>query len=292
MIHKKGKFKGYHDIYNLCKMFEKNLSQLSTIMSAETDNNEQCRYLIFWLNDRIRNYFKRYNVPTNEQKIIITAFISVSHLVISGSSNNKCKYIYNPNIDLDLWKKWKDLYDYIKNKHKIHDIINSNKNLCALYPKYHTYITGIYKNYKSECCNGYNSNCPSELNFNEWCNMDNILTELKCIQPSEFGEYPEGDVQVIKAKPGEEDKELPNALISNSTGTIIGTTLGFVLSLITIFRFTPLGSWINTKIFRKNKLMENMERNERELLLYSSGIGEMNYENTRYHVMYNSSPNE
>ncbi|SCA59791.1 VIR protein [Plasmodium vivax] len=90
----------------------------------------------------------------------------------------------------------------------------------------------------------------------------------------------------------ENSEEISNYNISNSTGTIIGTSLGFVLPLITIYRFTPLGSWINTKIFRKDRLIENMKRNERELLLNSSGIGEMNFDNTRYHIMYNSANSE
>ncbi|KNA00897.1 hypothetical protein PVNG_05824 [Plasmodium vivax North Korean] len=84
----------------------------------------------------------------------------------------------------------------------------------------------------------------------------------------------------------------PSAKETTPVGTIVGTSLGLVLPLITIYRFTPLGSWINTKIFRKDRLMENMIRNERELLLNSSGIGETNFDNARYQIMYNSANNE
>ncbi|SCA83818.1 Plasmodium vivax Vir protein, putative [Plasmodium vivax] len=86
---------------------------------------------------------------------------------------------------MELWKQWKDLYDYIKNKKDIQNIINSDNKLCEIYPKYHTYITGIYKTYKKECCEGYNGNCPHEINFSEWCKQEDILTELTCNKSSE-----------------------------------------------------------------------------------------------------------
>ncbi|KNA02391.1 hypothetical protein PVNG_01545 [Plasmodium vivax North Korean] len=81
---------------------------------------------------------------------------------------------------MELWKKWKDLYDYIKNKDDIQNIINSDRELCKIYPKYHTYITGIYETYKKECCEVYNGNCPYELNFKEWCHKEDLFTKLKC----------------------------------------------------------------------------------------------------------------
>ncbi|GAB69530.1 CYIR protein [Plasmodium cynomolgi strain B] len=285
-------FKGYKDIYELCKMFEKNLRELPKIMSAETDYNEQCRYLIFWLNDQMRKKFNLYMIPTINKNEIMQEFFSLSSM-INANLVNKCRYTYNTDIDLELWKNWKDLYDYIRNKNNIAGKIESDMRLCKTYKEYYTHIESIYEKYKEECCGENYGNCPYHLNFKEWCNKEDILTELKCVQPAELSEFPGVDEKVITAKPAAEDnEELPNAVIFNSTGTVIGTSLGIVLPLIMIYRFTPLGSWINTKIFRKNKLMENMIRNERELLINNSGIGEMNFDNSRYHLVYNSAHNE
>ncbi|SCA83482.1 Plasmodium vivax Vir protein, putative [Plasmodium vivax] len=347
----KSKFNGYEDLYELCKMFEKNLSELPIILREETDNNEKCRYLIFWLNDQMRKMFNSYNILPNIKNSIMQGFYSLTYRTNPILLKNKCKYIYDNDIDLDLWKNWKDLYDYIRNKDNIRAKIESNKILCKTYQEYNTHITRIYENYKKECCEKKYGNCPHYLNFKEWCDKDNILIELECTEPAELGESRADDSRVIAEKTGlaedeepgrgqkkertpgqgagervvavgglevkvkegqeagspgdtldsiiytglpssEDNEETTKGNETNPVGTIVGTSLGFVLPLITIYRFTPLGSWINTKIFRKDRLMENMKINERELLLNSSGIGETNFDNTRYQIMYNSAHNE
>ncbi|GAB69580.1 CYIR protein, partial [Plasmodium cynomolgi strain B] len=295
----KREFSKYDGIYQLCGRFARNLKEISTILNDTKDNIERCRYLNFWTNDQIRKMlYSQHNVQPDAMNSIVRRFSSVSNFVNKESSQNQCNYYYKRNISLDLWKKWKDLYDYIKNKNNIQNLMNSDNELWEVCPKYYSYIEGIYNNYKEECCQERSGNCPYSLDFQEWCNENDFLTKLECVQPTEIDKFPAGDANVIRAKRGaeiEEEKEEEgknDAVISNSTGTLIGTFLGFVILLITIYRFTPLGSWINTKIFRKNKLMENMKRNERELLLNSSGKGEINFDNKSYHIMYNSDHNE
>ncbi|KMZ88705.1 hypothetical protein PVMG_05746, partial [Plasmodium vivax Mauritania I] len=75
---------------------------------------------------------------------------------------------------------------------------------------------------------------------------------------------------------------------SNPVGTIIGTSIGFVVLLITIYKFTPLGSWINTRILGRNNILKNMERNNQQLLLNSTENGEINLGETMYRIKYNS----
>ncbi|KMZ76933.1 hypothetical protein PVIIG_06256 [Plasmodium vivax India VII] len=323
-------------------------------MNAENDSNERCRYLNFWTNDQIRKkMISNPNVKDSEINSIVRRFHSVSYFVNGDSSENKCRYDYYRAFNMDLWKKWKELYDYIRNKENLSRITVPNNGSCKIYQDYYAHIKSIYQEFKTECCENENANCPDHLNFNEWCTQKNVLIELECTEPTELGEPPAGGAHVIAAEPGTEEEEeekktdatiagevggvepgprraqqevingvqlvgsasnshddmlvyaigsdsgtseakeeLPNAVISKSTGTIVGTSLGFVIPLITIYRFTPLGSWINTKIFRKDRLMENMIRNEREILLNNSGNGEMNFDNTRYHIMYNSANNE
>ncbi|SCA59627.1 VIR protein [Plasmodium vivax] len=75
---------------------------------------------------------------------------------------------------------------------------------------------------------------------------------------------------------------------SNSAGTIKGTSLGFVVPLITIYKFTPLGSWINTKVLGRNKILKNMEINNQHLLLNGTENGEINLGESMYRIKYNS----
>ncbi|CAG9482206.1 unnamed protein product [Plasmodium vivax] len=340
-------FSNYHGMYELCVRFAKNLHELDKIMESEKDSKERCRYLNFWTNDQIRKKFDSYHdVKPREINSIVSGFFSVSHFVNEASSQYICRYGYNSDFNMDLWKKWKDLYDYIRNKDDISSIFVSNKDLCNISQEYYAHIKSIYQEYRNKCCGDYYKNCPYHLDFNKWCEMDNILNELEFIQPAEICKSPAADAQVIAAQPRVEESGEPGLgsmeelepeqgverggavrglagdleagqavglsdnglgfVISidlpspednekdskgnetNPVGTIVGTSLGFVLLLITIYRFTPLGSWINTRIFRKDRLMENMIRNERELLLNNSENGEMNFDNTRYHIMYNS----
>ncbi|SCA60220.2 Plasmodium vivax Vir protein, putative, partial [Plasmodium vivax] len=98
------------------------------------------------------------------------------------------------------------------------------------------------------------------------------------------------DGHVVRMRDSGSDvfKEHTDENISNPVGTIIGTSLGFVVPLITIYKFTPLGSWINTIILGRNKILKNMERNNQHLLLNSTENSEINSDDTMYRIKYNS----
>ncbi|SCA60498.1 VIR protein [Plasmodium vivax] len=87
---------------------------------------------------------------------------------------------------------------------------------------------------------------------------------------------------------GDNHDEPSNHNASNPVRTITYTSLGLVLPLATLYRLTPLGSWVNTKILGKNKLMDNMKRNHYELLLNDVRNGEMSLNDTTYSISYNS----
>ncbi|CAI7721699.1 Plasmodium vivax Vir protein, putative [Plasmodium vivax] len=346
---KRTEFRNNDDLYKLCKMFEKNLSKLPTIMGTEEDNKEYCRYLTFWINDNIRNIFKRHHFPENKQNRYMQAFLSVSHLVNEGLSKPHCDYYYDKGITMEIWKKWKDLYDYIRNEHTIQEAINKSKDLCDVYPTYYSYIEKIYKYYKEECCNKHDGNCPDYLGFNEWCKDGKVLNILSCADSHQdyvppvkspeveakgerVGEEGEGKeakkgepalsqdlrgeapsvgseggqfLTEIDVRGGPLDAEVtetsnihsgiqnnygdsPKDNASNPVRTITYTSLGLVLPLATLYRFTPLGSWVNTKILGKNKLMDNMKKNHYELLLNDVRNGDMSLNDITYSISYNS----
>ncbi|SCA60310.1 Plasmodium vivax Vir protein, putative [Plasmodium vivax] len=87
---------------------------------------------------------------------------------------------------------------------------------------------------------------------------------------------------------GDNNGEPGNHNASSPVRTITYTSLGLVLPIVTLYRFTPLGSWVNTKILGKNKLMDNMKRNHYELLLNDVRNGEMGLNDTTYSISYNS----
>ncbi|VUZ99564.1 PIR protein [Plasmodium vivax] len=87
------------------------------------------------------------------------------------------------------------------------------------------------------------------------------------------------------------NSKTPNDNTTIPVGTITYTSLGLVLPLVTLYKYTPLGTWVNTKILGRNKLMENMRKNNYELLLNDVGKHEASLNDPMYHIRYNSATN-
>ncbi|SCA60831.1 Plasmodium vivax Vir protein, putative [Plasmodium vivax] len=83
-----------------------------------------------------------------------------------------------------------------------------------------------------------------------------------------------------------EDSPIPD--ITNKAGTVGATLAGSSLFLLMMYKYTPLGSWVSTKILGRNKLMNNMKKNNYELLLNDVGNHEASLNDTMYHIRYNS----
>ncbi|GAB69590.1 hypothetical protein PCYB_003390 [Plasmodium cynomolgi strain B] len=250
-------------IYKICVKFAKNLKELDELMEEVNDSNERCRYLNFWTNDQIRKKLDSIrNVESRAMYYIGTAFYYVSLLVNGASSQNSCRYRYYGDFNKDLWKKWKELYDYIRNKDHISSLFASNNGLCKIYKEYYAHIKSIYQEYKGVCCGNYSSNCPFHIKFKEWCNMDNILIELECNEPVGVRESSSVSSQKNEEKTGiaeaeqsakstverldpitstdysslETTEEPTNGNETNPVGTIVGTSLGFVVPLSALYK--------------------------------------------------------
>ncbi|SCA82089.1 VIR protein [Plasmodium vivax] len=84
---------------------------------------------------------------------------------------------------------------------------------------------------------------------------------------------------------------LPEEVRTSKGGTIASSLAGSCFFLGMMYKFTPMGSWINTKVLGRNKLMDNMKKNHYELLLNDAGNREMSLNDTMYHISYNSAAN-
>ncbi|VVA00246.1 PIR protein [Plasmodium vivax] len=346
----KKKFNENEKLYNLCKMYEKNLEELLNETNPVIASNKHCRYLTFWINDEIRKVFNSPNFHIPKKNLVLTAFLSVSHRLNEKLSKDYCKYHYNKFITMRKWKEWKNLYDYITNVDEIKKKIDSDNHLCEKYSEYHKYIAEIYRKYKNECCTGTIGNCPDDhLKLNDCCTQGDILTKLECStsvtdresspgtgkdnEIIEGGARREGSVvkaegegsadelgplpvksQKLQAASEENPEVTPVAkmfktseedfnsesttfprigatsesIMNKDVGTIGATMAGSSLFLVMMYKYTPLGSWINTKILGRNKLMENMRKNNYELLLNDVRNGEMGLNDTTYGISYNS----
>ncbi|EDL42952.1 variable surface protein Vir24 [Plasmodium vivax India VII] len=80
--------------------------------------------------------------------------------------------------------------------------------------------------------------------------------------------------------------------ITGKVGTIGTTLAGSSLFLVMMYKYTPFGSWINTRVLKKDKLMENMNKNNYELLLNDVGNDKTSLNDPMYHIRYNSLTNQ
>ncbi|SBS93664.1 PIR Superfamily Protein [Plasmodium ovale curtisi] len=96
------------------------------------------------------------------------------------SVNSRCNYNYRSDFDLNLWKQWKHLYDYIGNYSDIENKIKRDQELCPKYLDIYNYIEGIYKSYKEDFCNSHVLKCPFHFGSNLWCENDYTLPKYKC----------------------------------------------------------------------------------------------------------------
>ncbi|SCA60732.1 Plasmodium vivax Vir protein, putative [Plasmodium vivax] len=123
---------------------------------------------------------------------------------------------------------------------------------------------------------------------------DVAVVEAK-LESGEGGGIPSARVAAGKI-PGYSDSEIfvehQNSNTSKPIGTIIGTSFGFFIPLTMLYKFTPLGNWVNTKVLGRDKLMDNMKKNELEFLLNNTQTQDVNSGDTIYRIKYNSALNE
>ncbi|SCA59981.1 Plasmodium vivax Vir protein, putative [Plasmodium vivax] len=112
------------------------------------------------------------------------------------------------------------------------------------------------------------------------------LTGLEMLHPKETGSL-KGDDEMITSIDGDPNE----SIMQPKAGTIGATLAGSSLFLIMMYKYTPLGSWVSTRILGRNKLMENMKKNNYELLLNDVGNHDACLNDPMYHIRYNSATN-
>ncbi|SBS92365.1 PIR Superfamily Protein [Plasmodium ovale curtisi] len=294
------------DFSELCFIFARNLVSLPKILKDGINESEHCRYFTFWIHDEIRKIdSERWKRPDQVQ-YILNQFYQVKDAIKAEKKNNNCSYEYSSNIDLDLWIQWKDLYDYIINYDDIKRIIESDGDSCKLYNKYIVDITSIHNKYKAECCNtNYSSICPDGIDFNEWCDKDELFNKLPCDPnktnprasivhdeiPNNLDRQKSGITYSENGLQRQPGYSSPEETLSNNTDYYIKLSvplllLGLSSTFFYLYNFTSLGPLVRSKILGKSKIKDNINEDSRNLLEnQSDNLGEDLYDND-FHINY------
>ncbi|SBS93744.1 PIR Superfamily Protein [Plasmodium ovale curtisi] len=299
------KYKGFHE---LCSRFARNLTRLSKILEDEHDNKERCRYFIFWIHDQIK---KKLNVDWKDEpnaNSVLVKFYQVEQAIQANKENNNCSYEFMTNTGLDLWIEAKYLYDYIKNYDDVEKKITDDNKLCPIYKEYLRYIEKVFENFRNECCTNSSIKCPKPLKSNEWCAHGYTLRKFSCDISKEL----DTDSDVYSTIPvagkeqlGDESHSAVSSSLENQHDTNgdgmsnntdyyskLGVSLpfiGIISSFVYLYNFTTFGTWIRSKLLRKNKMNLNLDDDAQHLLQCDSENIDLNTYNDDFNINYHSS---
>ncbi|SBT00183.1 PIR Superfamily Protein [Plasmodium ovale curtisi] len=258
-------------INELCGKLAGNLEKILQSKGAAGYNTyEQCGYLHFWLYNELSKIFKGNKAEIEIQDIISNVFSGWKNFN-DHISNNTCSGRFSPNVKLENWIEGKLLHDYFKNFNYLSNTQDFKDNKCEQYRKYIHHISTLYEKHKTEY---YDTDISRYLSDYSSDNYDPIklISELRC----------ENEKSVMAAqRDGSSD--------SNSS-SILGTSIsliGIFVLFFTTHKFTPLGSWMYGKIWKKEKIQNNIDNVTNSLLDNHSEYIDINNDSSTFNVAYN-----
>ncbi|SBS89286.1 PIR Superfamily Protein [Plasmodium ovale curtisi] len=276
----------YTGITNFCCDMEKILSKLFTPQENALDRRTLCTYFKFWF---IYEIWKRFRAlkDTIYNGSLISRLTYVWGQINDDFLNEECPIISHNYIPLDKWKEMKDLHDYFKNYDTIdNDVTSSDK--CQNYNKYVTQNSILYKKHYDKCCVSPKDNLENYFNCDEKYNPSNLLSKLRC---EIYVPESQKDSQVVLPEENA-DLSTSSTMSSDTVPVVAGSFTVFTIlsSLFIMYKFTPFGPRIASRIFSKSRVCSNMEEETKnhELISHISMDQETELDDKRYTLSYHS----
>ncbi|SBT84627.1 PIR protein [Plasmodium ovale] len=272
----------------LCYSFAKNLGKIY----YEDERNaklkdKHCNDLIYWWYNNL-NYTYKKEFSSDYQNIV-NSFKEVWKNITtlySISVDGLCKNYFEPLKSFEECKKAKEVTDYCVNYEFIKDKLGKSNENCARFYYYLIENSDLYEKTVSKC-QGSGQYC---LRFNDCHNYDPklLLDNDKCKQTKKNEE------SLIKLK---EDAvnfhpcPIGSICIDDDYiyRSITFSDYRFIsLIVLSVWEFTPFGSFINNILRRKNINRENIREEEfHELLESDSEDAPIKFNNREYRITYN-----
>ncbi|CAI7718682.1 Plasmodium vivax Vir protein, putative [Plasmodium vivax] len=267
------------------------------------DDNKCCGYFNFWLNEKARG-------DDSINEITFSHYKNCTKYYSNAIENNKCisEIYYIENYE---FAKKQELY-YLYDIYDAFNLIIGDHSKCSFSNmgahKYNA-IIGKCKNviddsFCDELINFGNNFLKKILTSNEQCEeeiVELLSPENAIAKPEEKVEQQQEQQEKHQESPPslpqdqEETEKSAHGGVRLENVASVETQVGAVESSVMICftsnnanKFTPLGNWVNTKILGRNKLMDNMRKNEREFLLNSALTRDINSGDMIYRIKYNS----
>ncbi|SBT55298.1 PIR Superfamily Protein [Plasmodium ovale wallikeri] len=281
-------------IKDICGKLAENLKKISRSKENATQKQESCGFLHFWLYDNIKKNLQAYtNIENIAEEIVLG-----SKYFNNAISNESCSIRYNSDITLEKWIEGKHLHDYLKNFNYLSKTQDFKDNKCEEYKKYISYIKNIYRNYKNEYYYRYDISQylpsysteiydPAKLISGLHCENKKPIMDLHHHESAtargitEIG-HSESNLQQ-EGNQSDSPSDSNSSSIAGSSVSLIGI---FVL-FFTTYKFTPLGSWIYGRIWKKEKIQNNMDNVTNSLLDNHSEYIDINHNSSTFNIAYN-----
>ncbi|SBT85607.1 PIR protein [Plasmodium malariae] len=228
--------------------------------------NEQCYSLYYWIGNKL------FNILSNDGSFsdIITTFDTCSKRI---AGRDKCKCDFFGSISKEEFNKMKIVYEYCKYHDTIEETLQINGNMCDRASK--EYLDQAINTYNEvyETCNSSSSKayCEVLMKHVPKCFSKKLLTLKYKIK-----EYHSESIGL-----NELDDHFPNGTtpttgqstysISQILMLVAFPLAGILFISFILYKFTPIVSWINTKLIRKKLIKRSLDDSyKQELTEYIS----------------------
>ncbi|SBT74386.1 PIR protein [Plasmodium ovale] len=255
----------YSGIKDFCLNLTGNLHNFNLLKFAGPFENYPCTILNYWTHDQLYNV-----IIKNSKKNEITKLISGIRPIWNGFiEDTKCD-VRSQMIIQNYFITMQKLYYYAMNYDTIEGYIRDSGSKCnANIKNYLEEVDNLYNETKGKCNSGRDLDCSVLKDIEEEYKLDKFKkldckVETSSILPSAR------DRQHLGPHPPEGGSDLmlgagTDAMEASSSNTITGAIFpifgSFTLFFIT-YKFTPLKSWIQSRILGKKIIGHNMNEED------------------------------
>ncbi|SBT55306.1 PIR Superfamily Protein [Plasmodium ovale wallikeri] len=297
----------FGEFRKVCRTVEETLNNLDSEIYNELDKCKPIEYLSYFIYDKIKN------IPTSNK--FETFYETLPSLLISYEKVMNCNIIkFDTNKD-EFYKKYElyfrsEIIHWIKLKYETY--FHLDKDFCKKYLKecFQFYNQNIKDNYckkfehYNEELTKFSNNFNETLKFLKEKEIDITEEEIhidhKTGCPSDERKDSVEEQVLNQAQPGQQMVHVsdnpnpesvsirsPNADTNITAGTVSGTLIGISLLSLLFWKFTPLGSSIQHKIWDKGSNY-NLEHQNDEVILDTSNNEDIYSYDNKYNIQYHS----
>ncbi|SBS82100.1 PIR Superfamily Protein [Plasmodium ovale curtisi] len=267
----------------LCMKLLRNLVTLSYMTIPEMNFNDRCRNLNDWL-------FYQTKQIIIDDNVISKIFGELEEKASEFNYNKKCYYsAYNTNFN--------EPENIIKIKYFVDNITTikstleeNNSSSYCLCRNYIYECIDIYRKMIKQYCDTEGKKntqtCEQVKTFlttysfylSDWIQIKDKIISSTFTQKEYLGECaPKDEAKVLIS--GKDDNRV--------VGGVTGTLAGACLSLLTLYKYSPVGSMLRSRLQSWNQKDNNLDE-EQELLFDGTGNNNIYSDDMTYHIQYHS----